>query len=51
MAGYPHAPDCPFTLFRGSREQDDQWLPAREALQERLADRDDPPAERFTNDE
>lgn len=31
-AGYPHAPDCPYPLFRGSGQQENEWSAARQAL-------------------
>jgi hypothetical protein len=31
QAGYRHAWDCPYPLFRGSRADEDEWYEAREA--------------------
>ena len=40
--GYPHAPDCPFPYFGRDPKREDEWIVARERLQEVLSDRDDP---------
>ncbi len=37
-AGYPHAKDCPYPLFRGSDDALEKWDEARERLADRLAD-------------
>lgn len=33
-AGYPHASDCPYPLYRGTEAQYDRWLAARFARRE-----------------
>jgi hypothetical protein len=32
QAGYPHAPDCPYPLFRGTDEDVARWENTRRAL-------------------
>lgn len=32
QAGYPHAPDCPYPLFRGSDEEVERWENTRQAM-------------------
>lgn len=37
-AGYPHAADCPYPLFRATESEEDRWFAAREALADRTAE-------------
>lgn len=38
QAGYQHAHDCPYPLFRGTAAQEEAWDKAREALADAQAD-------------
>lgn len=32
MPGYPHAADCPYPLYRGSRKMVDEWYRERDRI-------------------
>jgi len=41
QAGFSHAGDCPYPLFRGGAASEQKWLAARDAIRERREDEDE----------